>query len=352
MSSEHPNLSLDGLSTQLRRYGRWLEDRTDVALGPLDLDIGHGHQPTGGRPPRRPRLLAAAAAAAAAVALVAVGVGVVADGSSGPEGVSTATADRPGSGGSEVPTSDGEGDRLVPGPVTDGAASSVGDGRGGPAEPEPGLVDATGGDRAAVEDRSAADPVAEQSATDEPRSSEAPAGSAEEPSGAEEPAPVEQATGQESEPGSSSDAVSPPSTSGPAESTEATWPAGDDKPGGTEGWGPGDLIASPTNGSIINLNATTVIEAHPVSGATTYAFEAWQNDRLVLTMTGSSRQLILASQMISDGPWSMEPGDLLVRATASDASGSVLATGEVLVKLETSVASYPFQPTNPQGTGW
>ncbi len=314
MSNEVNDVTPEELNLQLRHYGQWLEQRSDVALSPVDVAVvpDGGDDPDDGPPVGR--LLAIAVAGAALLALAAIGMGALGD-TSEADNVATAAAD--GGGGTDTPTSD----------VADPPAAAT---------ERPDVADAAPGAGAeAAEEAGDADDEMTQSTT-------------------ETDADGDQDGQTDADAGSDGALVAEPEVFNDEALTPSTFvlEEGQTSIAPNEGGGataPGFLFIAPRDGQAMSLNASHTIEARLVAGAANYTFEAWQNGAKVLDFSSTERTFLMPNQMLTGNP-SMAPGELVLRVTASDASGSVMARGEITVTMQGAASAAPSVTTGPWPT--
>ena len=301
-------VSLDEVSCQLRSYGRWLEERSDVELAADDVDLLHDLDGGGFGIARRPRLLAGVAAIAALVVVVVAGLGLSGRAGSdeqleaGPAGLGgvtpieetadtptseTGTADRP-----AVGTDDRSNADQVP--TADDAASGGDGSADGTAAPQSG--DSAGTASADDDDAQA----------DQPASGE----------------------GADSDEDTTPDIAMTPSTVELDDEGKPPW-----DPAKPEVAGAPNFV-SPTSGAVLDLNVMNTLRAQPVAGATVYVFEGWQNGDSVMSTSGDEPILLLPSRLITTGVMGqVQPGPLQLTVTAQDSAGNVLGTSRVDVTV-------------------
>jgi hypothetical protein len=323
MNDGESGVSLVDVSVQLRSYGRWLEDRSNVELAADDVDLLADLDGGGPGPSRRPRVLAGIAAAGALIVVVVAGLGLGSRSSgdgeqleAGPAALGGVTVETPPG---DHPTSETEG-RERPAVGTDGDQLGVG---ALPAAAAPGAAGTDGGSAESGTGDEAAAPgpgtgtPADQVADD-------PAGSSDE---------------------SASDIAMTPSTVELDENNTPLTPAAEGSA----------AFVSPANGATIDLNAMNTLRARPVDGATTYVFEGWQNGASVMSASMVEPVLVLPSRMISTGITSqVRPGPMQLTVSARDAAGTVVGSGQIDVMVAGSggvagqdvIGDSPF-PTNP-----
>lgn len=321
MSPESNEPPVGEVLDQLSGYGRWLEGRTDVPLGPLDLELATDDaDPKAGA--GSPRTLAIAASCAALVVLLAVGLGVVVN--QGDDGATVAADELDGAGAIDTPTSDAADGATVPEPRSQVARTEPDERADAEAGPPP-AADGGGDDPAPAAAGEAPADAADEGAADD--------GSSDETTAVTE-AP---ATG---------DQVIVPSTE---ELPEAPWT----EPG-SEATTPvsGGLFLQPTNGARLDLAAGASIQVREVAGAVQYAFEGWQGDRQIMAVTGANRTLLLPSPYLTNGgAGAMEAGALVLSVTALDGDGNPLAEDSITVTMTgRATPTMPDVTTRPTPT--
>ena len=313
MSNEVNDVTPQELNSQLRNYGQWLERRSDVALSPVDVDVvagDDGDAELPGGPPVGPRLLAVAVAGIALLALAAIGLGAIGN-SADTDNVATASADE-----SEldIPTSN----------VDDPPAVATG------------RQEATPAPSAEATEEGADDDTAGEDTTDS--------------TAAAAPAPTDDAANEAddaalvAEPEVFNDEALTPSTLVLEEGQTTVRP---DEGAGASA--PGFLFVSPRDGQALNLNANNSVESRLVVGAVSYTFEIWQNGAKAFEISTAERTFLIPNQMLTGNPM-MSPGQVELRVTATDASGSVLATGQITVTMEGAATATPNVTTGPWPT--
>lgn len=316
----------DELTAGLRSYGRWLEERSHVALADpdrrdaLDRAAAEADRSTAAEPtalpltgrhwdrpwlaPTRSRVVAWSGAGLLAIGALVIGLAVV----DRPES-DLVTADQASSdeSGLAITTADGERSVLrVDGEEAGEAA--VAD--GSEAAPDPSTPPAAG---------STSEPgTGVAGSTDDERSD--PTSSPAEADGSDGDDPSWLGSGDETGSGGSDD------------------PAGGGSGGDTVAGSGVVRFVSPTQGETIQLNLANEFRATAVDGADRYHFVGSQDGVEVLNLSVAEPYFVLPSQMLG-GP-SMEAGllDLTVTATAGD---RVLAASTISIRVDAT----PGRPT-------
>lgn len=307
------DLLIDDAEAQLRHYGRWLEERSNVVLSPdgeRGGDTEQMNEPNRGSAARRAMMVSAVAVVL--VVMVVTGLAVVGYGDG--DTVTSATDDGAG------PQDDGEASQTVL--SVDGV-----DGAEAPDGTE-GAEGAEGADKA--DDVNSATGDQNEQSVDGAIAGDAPV------------------AGEESDGGESADDVEPttPTTASPASDAESPTSSSSPTPESPE-LAPVPMFTAPRVGSMIDRNLNNGFSVTPIDGAVSYTFVGSQDGVEIFRFSETTPGFTLPSRLTSNGAWPVEPGLLTVTVAATDQSGAMLSTGTITVMVRPENLPPRFGPTTP-----